>query len=95
VGPEKPMTTQDLQMVTLALTEQSCIFPVEPLLISAQLADYLRCDFLPECHMASAEIHERRRPLRYRNVLIGQWAKSRTTRATSFAPCLPAPEVRW
>jgi transposase len=32
-------------------------------------ADCLRCDFLPECYMASTEIRERRRTLRYRNLL--------------------------
>lgn len=37
-----------------------------------KLADCLRCDFLPECHMASTEIRNRRRTLRYRNLLIKQ-----------------------
>src|SRR5262245_4682130 len=32
-----------------------------------QIADCLRCDFLPECNMASSEIRERRRTLCYRN----------------------------
>ena len=32
----------------------------------------LRCDFLPESHMASAAIRERRRTLRYRNLLVRQ-----------------------
>ena len=31
-----------------------------------KIADCLRCDFLPECHMASTEIRDRRRTLRYR-----------------------------
>src|ERR1700675_4173567 len=35
-------------------------------------ADCLRCDFLPECYMASTEIRERRRTLRYRNLLVRQ-----------------------
>ena len=33
---------------------------------AGKIADCLRCDFLPECHMASTEIRERRRTLRYR-----------------------------
>src|SRR5258708_15199259 len=32
----------------------------------------LRCDFLPECYMASTAIRERRRTLRYRNLLVRQ-----------------------
>jgi transposase len=36
------------------------------------IADCLRCDFLPECYMASTEIRERRRTLRYRNLLVRQ-----------------------
>ena len=39
---------------------------------AAKIADCLRCDFLPECHMASAEIRDRRRTLRYRNLLVRQ-----------------------
>jgi len=35
-----------------------------------KIADCLRCDFLPECYMASTEIRERRRTLRYRNLLV-------------------------
>src|SRR4051794_22534297 len=30
------------------------------------------CDFLPECYMASTAIRERRRTLRYRNLLVRQ-----------------------
>jgi len=37
-----------------------------------KIADCLRCDFLPECYMASTEIQERRRTLRYRNLLVRQ-----------------------
>jgi len=33
---------------------------------------YLRCDFLPECYMASTALRERRRTLRYRNLLVRQ-----------------------
>src|SRR5277367_1349148 len=39
---------------------------------AGKIADCLRCDFLPECHMASTEIRNRRRTLRYRNLLIKQ-----------------------
>jgi hypothetical protein len=35
-----------------------------------KIADCLRCDFLPECYMASTQIRERRRTLRYRNLLV-------------------------
>ena len=35
-----------------------------------KIADCLRCDFLPECYMASTEIRERRRTLCYRNLLV-------------------------
>jgi transposase len=37
-----------------------------------KIADCLRCDFLPECYMASTEIRERRRTLRYQNLLVRQ-----------------------
>jgi transposase len=37
-----------------------------------KIADGLRCDFLPECYMAPTEIRERRRTLRYRNLLVRQ-----------------------
>src|SRR6202795_4888200 len=37
-----------------------------------KIADCLRCDFLPESYMASTEIRERRRTLRYRNLLVRQ-----------------------
>src|SRR5262249_62071264 len=37
-----------------------------------KIADCLRCDFLPECYLAPTEIRERRRTLRYRNLLVRQ-----------------------
>jgi transposase len=37
-----------------------------------KICDCLRCDFLPECYMASTAIRERRRTLRYRNLLVHQ-----------------------
>jgi transposase len=39
---------------------------------AGKIADCLRCDFLPECHMASTEIRDRRRTLRYRNLVLKQ-----------------------
>jgi transposase len=39
---------------------------------AGKIADCLRCDFLPECHMASTEIRDRRRMLRYRHLLVRQ-----------------------
>ena len=39
---------------------------------ASKIADCLRCDFLPECHMASTEIRDRRRVLRYRNLVVKQ-----------------------
>jgi transposase len=35
-----------------------------------KICDCLRCDFLPESYMASTAIRERRRTLRYRNLLV-------------------------
>jgi len=37
-----------------------------------KIADCLRCDFLPECYIAPKEMRERRRVLRYRNLLVRQ-----------------------
>ena len=37
-----------------------------------KIADALRADLLPECHMASARIRELRRLLRYRNLVVRQ-----------------------
>src|SRR6201986_1946263 len=39
---------------------------------AAKIADCLRCDFLPECHIATSEIRDRRRTLRYRNLVLKQ-----------------------
>jgi transposase len=39
---------------------------------AGKLADCLRCDFLPECHMVSTEIRDRRRSLRYRHLVVRQ-----------------------
>jgi hypothetical protein len=40
-----------------------------------KICDCLRCDFLPECYMAPTAIRERRRTLRYRNLLVRQMAQ--------------------
>ncbi len=39
---------------------------------AGKITDGLRCDFLPECHMAPTEIRDRRRTLRYRHLLVRQ-----------------------
>jgi len=39
---------------------------------AAKMGDLLRCNLLPECYMAPVEIRERRRTLRYRNLLVRQ-----------------------
>ena len=39
---------------------------------AGKIADCLRCDFLPVCHMASTEIRDRRRTLRYQQLVIRQ-----------------------
>src|ERR1700741_325055 len=39
---------------------------------AGKIADCLRCDFLPECHMAATEIRDRRRTLRYRSLVVKQ-----------------------
>jgi transposase len=39
---------------------------------AGKIADCLRCDFLPECHMASTEIWDRRRVLHYWHLLVRQ-----------------------
>src|SRR6202042_2916100 len=39
---------------------------------ASKIADLLRCDLLPECHMASTETRDRRRTLRYRNLVLRQ-----------------------
>lgn len=39
---------------------------------SSKICDCLRCDFLPQYYMASAALWERRRTLRYRNLLVRQ-----------------------
>jgi len=42
-----------------------------------KICDCLRCDFLPECYMAPTAIRERRRTLRYRNLLVRQMVQAK------------------
>jgi transposase len=44
---------------------------------ASKIADCLGCDFLPECHMASTEIRDRRRTLRYRCLLVRQMVQTK------------------
>jgi transposase len=37
-----------------------------------KISDLLRCDYFPECHMAAREVRDRRRVLRYRNLIVRQ-----------------------
>src|SRR3954453_20003123 len=37
-----------------------------------KISDLLRCNYFPECHIASREIRDRRRILRYRNLMVRQ-----------------------
>jgi transposase len=39
---------------------------------ASKICDCLRCDFLPECYLAPTAIRQRRRTLRYRNLLVRQ-----------------------
>ncbi len=50
---------------------------------ASQIANCLRYDFLPECHMASTEIRDRRRTLRYRYLLVRQMVQMRNVRTLS------------
>jgi Transposase len=58
---------------------------------AAKIADCLRCDFLPECHMAATPIRDRRRVLRYRNLMQRQAVQMKNrisglVEATRLAP---------
>ena len=43
-----------------------------------KLADLLRCDYFPECHMAEPQLRDRRRVLRFRNLLVRQAVRMKT-----------------
>jgi len=55
-----------------------------------KICDCLRCDFLPECYMAPTAIRERRRTLRYRNLLVRQMVqmKNKISMLLMEAPAL-------
>lgn len=42
-----------------------------------KIADCLRCDFLRECYMAPTEIRDRRRVMRYRNLVVKQMVQTK------------------
>jgi transposase len=44
---------------------------------ASKICDCLRCDFLPECYMAPIALRERRRTLRYRNLLVRQMVQTK------------------
>lgn len=46
-----------------------------------KLADLLRCNYFPECHIASRQIRDRRRVLRDRNVLVRQSTQTKNKMA--------------
>ena len=48
---------------------------------AGKIADCLRCDFLPECHMATREIRDRRRTLRYLMVIAQGYQESMLNQA--------------
>ena len=35
-----------------------------------KISDLLRCDYFPQCHMVGRELRDRRRVLRYRNLMV-------------------------
>jgi transposase len=47
-----------------------------------KICDCLRCDFLPECYMAPTALRERRRTLRYRNLLVRQMVQTKNKIST-------------
>jgi transposase len=49
---------------------------------ASKLADCLRCDFLPECHMMPRAIRDRRRTLRYRHLLVRQMVQMKNKTST-------------
>jgi transposase len=52
-----------LRAIAMAKKQNDCID-------AGKIADCLRCNFLPECSMASTAIREKRCTLRYRNLLV-------------------------
>ena len=63
---------------------------------AGKIADCLGCDFLPECHMVSTEIRDRRRTLRYRNLVLQQMVqrKNRVSGLLMETDPLPAERLK-
>src|SRR5579859_4708588 len=55
---------------------------------ASKIADCLRCDFLPECHIAATEIRDRRRMLRYRNLVQRQTVQMKNRISGLLRGCL-------
>ena len=58
---------------------------------AGKICDCLRCDFLPECYMASTAIRERRRTLRYRNLLVRHETVVRLQRTEAHSNAIRSP----
>jgi hypothetical protein len=58
-----------------------------------KIADLLRCDYFPECHMAPREIRDRRRVLRYRKSAgeTGSANEEQSERAADGSGCAVQP----
>jgi len=54
---------------------------------ASKIADLLRCDLLPECHMASREIRQQRRVLRYRNLIVSEATRMKNKIAGLLMEC--------
>ena len=53
---------------------------------AGQICNCLRCDFLSECSMACSTLRERRRTLRYRNLLVRQMVQTKNRKELTRAP---------
>ena len=56
-----------------------------------KIADLLRCDYFPECHMAPREIWDRRRVPRYRNLLVRQAVQMKNKVSGLLSGCAVQP----
>ena len=61
---------------------------------ASKIADCLRCDFRPECHMASTEIRDRCRIFRYRHLLVRQMVQMKN-RTAPDGPGLHGASFGW
>jgi transposase len=59
-----------------------------------KICDCLRCDFLPECYMVPTAIRERRRTLRYRNLLVRQMTQMRNKISMPLMEAGVSPHLR-